>query len=130
MKKYPNWLINTNLSISQLEMVNAMAAVRIYAKDMTKRVVRLRCDNSATVSVLATGKGKCPILLACARAVWKCTAEHDIVLQVKHIVGKDNSLADQLSRAHLTRNAYTGVLTRAKEENAKLLYAEDSLFEY
>ncbi len=80
-----------------MEAVNVVAAIRLFASRMENQVVRVRCDNSAAVIVISTGTGHCPVLLSCARAIWKCTAESNIVIQVTHIEGRDNHVADVLS---------------------------------
>ncbi len=111
-------------------MANAMAAIRLFAKTLENNVVKLRCDNSAAVSVLSTGRGIGPVLLACARVVWKCSAEHNFTLQVSHIEGKQNILADKLSRAHMSKEATIQMLAQAKQCNANMLSIKDDLYVY
>ena len=53
------------------------------------------------VSILNTGKGLDPLLLAMARNIWLLASTQDIDLTVLHIPGKHNNIADLLSRWHL-----------------------------
>ena len=56
------------------------------------------CDNMAVVSALIQVEGKISIMLSIARNVWLTAAQHDIDVTVKHIAGKNNVIADLLSR--------------------------------
>lgn len=64
--------------------------------------IRLCCDSLATVQTLTTGRARDPVLAAIARAVWFIQATRDIHLIVVHISGKDMTIPDSLSRAHLS----------------------------
>ena len=87
-----------NLGIVHLEMVNILVAVRIFALDWQHRSILVRCDNAAVVQVLNNGKTKDPFLATCARNIWYCMAHHDINLSFSHVLGKNNQVADLLSR--------------------------------
>lgn len=60
------------------------------------------CDYIATVQIMQSGKGRNKIMLQVARAVWMLQAYLDFDISYEHIKGKENKLADALSRAHLT----------------------------
>ena len=51
--------------------------------------------------VCNTGRTRDAFLAACLRNLWLVAATANIDLRVKHIRGKDNILADALSRSHL-----------------------------
>ena len=68
------------------------------------------------------------MLLACAREVWKITAQHTIEVQVSHIAGRDNTLADALSRCHLSKAAAHDIGIRAAREGATLLSVSNEDF--
>ena len=87
-----------NLAITQLEMVNILVAVKLFARDWQKRKICVKCDNLAVVQVLSKGKTKDPFLGACARNIWLIAATYDIDLSYVHIQGKLNCVADLLSR--------------------------------
>ena len=50
------------------------------------------------VKVLTAGKARDPFLGTCARNVWYLAALADINLQYTHVLGKNNTVADLLSR--------------------------------
>ena len=58
----------------------------------------VKCDNDAVVKVLNAGKARDPYLGACARNVWYMAALSDIDLQYVDVLGKNNMVADLLSR--------------------------------
>ena len=97
---YPPHITDMNLHITQLEMINIMAAVRLWAHLWSGHSLLILCDNAAAVSVLQTGRGRDPTLLHCAHIIWSYSAAYDFRITVEHIPGTDNGLADSLSRYH------------------------------
>ena len=87
-----------DMNIVHLEMVNIVLAVKLFSKMWAHKKVLVRCDNQAVVSVLQSGRARDPFLGACARNVWYLAALNDIDLQYAHINGRDNRVADLLSR--------------------------------
>ena len=61
------------------------------------------------VEVINTGKARDQMLAACARNIWLLSALYNIRLIVSHITGKNNTIADLLSRWHKTSNNYEKV---------------------
>ena len=66
--------------------------------DLSGKRLVIHCDNAAVVSILNTGRGQDSLLLAIARNVWLLAANSDIDLTLVHIPGKNNIIADLLSR--------------------------------
>ncbi len=107
-----------------------MAAIKTFAPSMQGHIVRVQCDNSAAVAVLQTGRGQCPILLACAREVWKHTAPNNISIRVEHIPGKQNNLADLLSRAHKSTNTTKQLEQKAIQCNATMIKIDSAAYKF
>ena len=100
--KYPEEMSNSH-HIRQLEAMNCMAAIRVMInKGHEGRLIEVHCDNSGAVSVYHTGKGRDPVILACARAIWAWAARCDCSLVFKLIPGELMVVADALSRAPLS----------------------------
>ena len=97
--------------IVQLEMLNVLVAVRVWANQWRGKTIVIACDNQAVVSVINTGKTKDVVLAAIARNIAMEVALADINLRLIHILGKHNVIADSLSRY------YTGDLHKAKVKN-------------
>ena len=90
-----------NMTIVHLEMINILVAIRTWATLWQGKNIRIHCDNQAVVSVLTTGRTRDALLAAIARNILMEIAAHDICLRTVHISGKDNQVADNLSRFFL-----------------------------
>ena len=66
----------------------------------------IKCDNQAVVSVLTSGRTQDWMLAAIARNIFMEVVACDIELKVIHVLGKDNPIADPLSRRIITGNAH------------------------
>ena len=82
-------------TVVHIEMVNILVAFRLFGSG---RKILVKCDNQAVVEVLKSGRMKDPYLSACARNIWYCAATHGIDAWYVHIQGKENRVADLLSR--------------------------------
>ena len=85
-------------NIATLEMLNILVALRVWKESWANTSVRVACDNEAVVKVLNSGHTKCPQLGAIARNIFMSASSKDINLHVIHIPGKQNQVADLLSR--------------------------------
>ena len=90
-----------NMGIVHLEMINILVAIRTWATLWKGKNIRIHCDNQAVVSVLTTGKTRDSLLAAIARNILMEIAANDICLRTVHISGKNNQVADNLSRFFL-----------------------------
>ena len=93
-----------NYTIVHLEMLNIMVALKVWGQHWSNKCVEIKCDNLAVVSVLQEGKARDPLLATFARNIWLLTSLFNIQLKVSHIFGKDNQIADLLSRWWETKN--------------------------
>ncbi len=128
--EFPSAVQKQGYTIADLEMLNALVALRLLARELEGHIVELRCDNAPAVAVLQSGRGRCGKLLRCARAIWKVTARHHIDIRVSHIAGKLNVLADALSRAHKNSTAANEVKARLVREGAQLLDVSEDMFDF
>ncbi len=99
---YKQPVTNQQLPISQLECLNCLAALRLWQDVIPRSNVRLQCDNSATVSILQSGRGVEKTMLATAREIWMLQAKHQFHLTVIHCPGRLMAVPDALSRRHMT----------------------------
>lgn len=98
---FPDFILDRDLHISQLEMLNVAVAVKLWASTWTNHRVIIYCDNSAAIAVLQSGRGRDHFLLACARQVWYYAARYDCQIEPRHKPGVEMETADSLSRYHL-----------------------------
>ena len=97
-------------NITHLEMLNILIALRLWAQEWAGSSVTFHCDNLAVVQVVNSGKTRATFLSACIRHIWFITAVHDIDLQLTHIQGRKNVIADALSRIYSEKGIPTKTL--------------------
>ena len=88
------------LTIVHLEMFNVLLALRVWGQHWRHSSVKIFCDNHSVVQVVKNGKTRDPFLALCIRNIWLHTALYDVHLIIEHIAGKENRIADTLSRIH------------------------------
>ena len=81
-----------------LEMLNILIALRVWHTCWEGKRILIHCDNSAVVSVIHTGKTRDHVLAALARNIAMEAAKADIHINTIYILGKQNIIADSLSR--------------------------------
>ena len=91
-------LATWNLSITQLEMLNMLIALRTFGTMWAKESVVINIDNKAAMYALKYAKIKNAFMQSISRSIWLVAASKDINLDFVHIAGKDNTKADILSR--------------------------------
>ena len=87
-----------NFQIVHLEMLNILVALRAWGSQWLHKRISIACDNEAVVCVLNSGKTKDFTLAAIARNIQLMLATYNTEIVVKDIPGKDNVVADLLSR--------------------------------
>ena len=85
-------------NIVQLEILNILVACKVWATHWANKRIKIWCDNLAVVEVLNSGKSRDDTLATCARNIWMLSAMYNFDILVYHISGKNNIIADLLSR--------------------------------
>ena len=92
------------VNIAYTEMINILVALKVWHIQWAGLKVRIQCDNQAVVSVLTTGKTRDKVMAKYARNVFLWLSAFNTDIQVVHVPGKMNPVADLLSRWHKTVN--------------------------
>ena len=92
-----------NYSIVHLEMLNILVALKVWAHQWANKKVRIKCDNMAVVEVFKT---KDVMLATCARNIWMLKALFNISIHIEYIPGKQNVVADLLSRFKFDQSSW------------------------
>ena len=95
-----------NYNIAHLEILNIVVALKDWAQHWANRRIKIHCDNMAVVEVLRNGRARDNILSLMARNIWLICAMLNIHIVVLHIPGKNNVLADLLSRLQFSSEYY------------------------
>ena len=83
-----------------LVMLNILIALRVWADQWAYKRVLFRCGNLAVVQVIRTSKTRDEFLAYCLRNIWLIVSIYDIKLQIQQISGKNNRVADAISRLY------------------------------
>ena len=89
------------MSIMAKELVPIVFSCAVWGPQLSGRTILFRCDNSSVVAAVNKGTAKESIVMHLLRCLWFFTAFYDISLLCEHIAGKQNDLADHISRNHL-----------------------------
>ena len=89
-----------DLKIVHLEMLNLVISLKLWAHKWAHFTVKFYCDNLAVVQVVTTGRTNDQWLALALRNIWLIEATHDITLNIEHIKGSYNIVADMLSRIY------------------------------
>jgi hypothetical protein len=125
---FPTFVTEERHTICDLEMLNILLAVKLWAPSLGGHVVRIQCDNAAAVSILQTGRGRASFLLSCAREIWRYTAMYKFEIRVEHLPGTQNTLADALSRCHEDSSCQAIVDTFIQKHNPKVFPVDEYMF--
>ena len=84
------------------EMLPIVLAVMTWGHTWRGYQVGCKCDNQAVVNVLSTRYSRSSPLMHLLRCLFFFEAYYDLYITASHIPGKDNTLADYLSRDQLS----------------------------
>ena len=87
--------------ISAKEMIPIVMAAMVWGSQWEGLSVRFHCDNSAVVAQLNSGAVRDNFLMHLMKCLAFASAKFNFVFSSCHISGKDNTLADALSRNNL-----------------------------
>ena len=83
-----------HLNIAYLEMLNILAALKVWHRQWAGLKVQVKCDNLAVVSVLNSGRSRDSVMAEYARNIIMWVSTFNIDLKVVHVSGKLNDIAD------------------------------------
>ena len=110
-------ILNFILTIVHLEMLNVVITLCTWAKYWQHTNVVFFCDNLAVVHVVETKRTRDEFLALCLHNIWLLAALHDVEIEFKHIPGKENIVADVLSRIYSGSSVDEGVLRHLRENH-------------
>lgn len=90
-----------HLNIATKELVPIIIAAVIWGQRWKEEKVIVRCDNAAVVAVLTSRYSKDTHLMQMLRCLFFIEAHYQFKMEVVHIPGVENDLADDLSRNNL-----------------------------
>ena len=109
---FPEELLKVATSISLLEFITVVLAVKVWGRTWQGQKLVVKCDNEATVQVINSGRANNEFMQACARELIFLACKWDFELEAVHVPGEQNTLADWLSRKSLS-SKYWNLFTEA-----------------
>lgn len=89
--------------ISVLEALNCLVACRIFlTKEKHSSVVKIKCDNVASIETFSRGAPRDKYMAAIARAMWYCLARADVTPIYQYTPGTLMTIPDALSRMSIS----------------------------
>ena len=105
---FADMVLNHGLEICHLEALNCVVALRLWAEQLTGRLMNLHYNSPTAVAIMRAGWGRDTFLQARTRVAWLILAVHGITFVVKHITCEKLAYtADALSRCHTSGKFHT-----------------------
>ncbi len=90
-------------SIQWKELFPIYIACFIWADVLSGKRILFNCDNASIVDIWSINSSKCPLISNLLRKLFFISAKHQFTINITHIPGLDNSIADSLSRLQVSR---------------------------
>ena len=100
-QKWPQNL--TQHSIQWKELFPIYVTCFVWAKEFEQKRLLFHCDNLAVTNIWNSGSSKCPEIMSLIRKLFFIAAKYNFTINVTHIAGTDNSIADALSRFQMSK---------------------------
>ena len=94
-----DWSLATSRRSSNYrELLAILLALKSFLPQLASKSVQILTDNVTALAYVQHKGGPSRVLTSIARAIWTLAVENGISINCKHIAGKDNVIADRLSR--------------------------------
>ena len=93
----------SDYSIQFKELFPIYLACYIWASEFNQKRLLFHCDNQTVTDIWQSGTSKCPKIMSLVRKLFFIAAKHNFTVNVKHIPGTNNSIADALSRLQMAK---------------------------
>lgn len=86
------------VSMAFMELYPIVVAAVIFGHSWTSKKILFHCDNLGTVQIIRKGRSRSPLIMKLMRRLTWCAAKFNFIVLAEHVSGKDNVIADYLSR--------------------------------
>ena len=90
-----------SLSIPYKELFPIVIACHVWGSKWRDRRILFCCDSQGVVAVISSGTSKDTRLMQLLRELFLCAARFNFMVTAKHVPGKENAIADSLSRFNM-----------------------------
>ena len=92
-----------SFSIQWKELFPIYRACFVWATSLAGKRVLFNCDNASIVDIWSSHASKCPHITNLLRKLFFIAAKYEFTVDITHIPGLDNSLADSVSRLQVSK---------------------------
>lgn len=85
-------------AIMAKELVPIVISCAVWGPLLSRKSVLFRCDNTGVVAAVKKGSAKEPLVMHLLRTLWFFVAHFDVSINIEHVPGIHNGVADTLSR--------------------------------
>jgi hypothetical protein len=91
------------ISIAWQELFAIVVACQIWGELLADQRIKFHCDNEAVVGIINTKRSQIPRVMDLMRHLTLLTLQHNMYIRAVHIPGKNNDIADAISRSQFQR---------------------------
>lgn len=89
------------ISMAFMELYPIVVAAILWGESWSTKKVLFNCDNLGTVQIIQKGRSKSPLIMKLMRRLTLCSIKNNFCVYAAHVPGKNNCLADFLSRLQI-----------------------------
>lgn len=89
-------------NINILELLSIMVALNVWGASLRGQHLLIQCDNENSVFAVNSGHSRSAGIQLCLGDIWFLSAFGDFEISAVHIPSRTNTIADHLSRWHLS----------------------------
>jgi hypothetical protein len=108
---YVNWVVDipeiSESHINVLELETVLIAAELWGSSWRDKCILVRSDNMATVSAVNKGSSRSEEMLGIVQRLFWLSVRYGFRLKAVFIPGKENILADLISRLHSSESAHS-----------------------
>ncbi len=97
----PRSIFQQSLSIAYKELFSIVIACHVWGSNWRYRRIEFCCDNQSVVSIISSGTSRDGRLMQLLRELMLGAARFNFTVSAKHVPGKENGIADSLSRFNM-----------------------------
>lgn len=99
-----SWKLDATLKdITFLELFPVVVAIEIWGQDLRNKKILFHVDNESVVTIINKKSSKSTRVMTLVRKLVLSCLQFNILLKAEHIPGRNNSLADSLSRSNFQK---------------------------
>ena len=111
---FPSKLYMEETSMALFELYPIVMACSMWGNTWARKRILLNCDNESTVFIINKGRSKVSSIMKLMRKLTFLAATNNFVIHARHIMGRDNSIADAISRFQMVR--FRSLAPQAEQE--------------